>query len=163
MRKNYKRIFIVALLFGLLGQDCWSQKPLNSPVVDYCDVLKSPNDFDGKRVTLRATYRYGFEWQEIFCLQCRDRGKTWLEIDDDAISPKSKKMLKKLPKNDGTINAIFTGKFESSKGPFGDGSYRFRFVLEEIRQAKLVSKSGFDPTQLPEDVRKKLCGWSFQG
>ncbi|MFN3330192.1 MAG: hypothetical protein ACK419_04620 [Pyrinomonadaceae bacterium] len=124
-------------------------------IVEFCDLVKNPGKYDGKEVTVRATYRYGFEWQEIFCLGCRDVGKTWLEIGD--ITKKSKKVLKKFPKDDGTINALFTGTFESSKGPYGDGSYRFRFVLKEISQVEVVTKSGADPKQLPDDKQKKVC------
>lgn len=161
-RKHYKhRVFSVfgLALLPFLWQVAVGQKNNNNPMtVEYCALIKNPEKYDGKEVTIRATYRYGFEWQEMFCLDCRDTGKTWLEIDDDNITKKSKKMLRKFPKDDGTINALFTGTFESSKGSFGDGSYRFRFVLKEISQAELVTKSGADPQQLPDDIRKKVCG-----
>lgn len=158
MKKNHLLTFILALLVCSFGQVSLGQGSTRSKAIDYCELLRSPTDFDGKKVTVKATYRYGFEWQELFCLPCRDIGKTWLEIEDDLISSRSRKTLKKLPKDGGTVTAIFTGRFESSKGPFGDGSYRFRFVLNEIEQPELVSKSGFDPTQFPKDVQEKICG-----
>jgi hypothetical protein len=136
------------------------KKSRDLPTVNYCDVLKNPTEFEGKKLMLKATYRYGVEWQEMFCLTCRDKGRTWLEIEDDAISSQSKKALRKFPESDGTINAIFTGRFESSGGPFGDGSYRFRFVLEDITNAELISSSGFEPASLPGNVLKKICDWS---
>lgn len=158
MKKKCLLIFVVALLVCAFEQGTLGQRSTRSKPIDYCDLLRSPTDFDGKKVTVKATYRYGFEWQELFCFPCRDIGKTWLEIEDDLISSRSRKALKKLPKDGGTVTAIFTGRFESSKGPFGDGSYRFRFVLNEVEQTELVSKSGFDPAQFPKNVQKKICG-----
>ena len=157
-RKHYKhRVFSVLglILLPFLWQAVLGQENKNLMSVEYCELVKNPEKYDGKEVTVRATYRYGFEWSEIFCLDCRDIGKTWLEIGD--VTKKSEKTLKKFPKDDGTINALFTGKFESSKGSYGDGGYRFRFVLKEISQAKLLTKSGADPKQLPDDTRKKVC------
>lgn len=149
-------IFAIVLLVCPFGQRALGQRRAPPMLVDYCELLRSPAEFDGKRVTVKATYRYGFEWQELFCFPCRDIGKTWLEIDDDLISAKSRRVLKKLPNDEGTVSAIFTGTFESSKGPFGDGGYRFRFTLDEIEQAQLVSRSGF--FDFPEKVQKKICG-----
>lgn len=160
-RKHYKHRFFSVLgliLLPFLWQAALGQENNNLMTVEYCDLVKNPEKYDGKEVAVRATYRYGFEWQEMFCLDCRDMGKTWLEIDEDNITKKSKKILKKFPKDDGTINALFTGTFDSSKGSYGDGGYRFRFVLKEISQAKLLTKSGGDPKQLPDDTRKKVCG-----
>ncbi|MFV0388159.1 MAG: hypothetical protein ACK5NT_05335 [Pyrinomonadaceae bacterium] len=155
MEKYYIYLCIGLLLFVVFGQNVRTQQNIESSTVTYCELLKNPEKYDGKEVKVRATYRYGFEWSEIYCLDCRSIGKTWLEASN--ITKKSEKILKKLPRDDGTVNAIFTGTFESSKGPFGDGSYRFRFMLKEISQAELVTKSGADPEQLPEDIRKKVC------
>lgn len=161
-RKHYKhRVFSILglILLPFLWQAALGQENNNNPMtVEYCALVRNPEKYDGKEVTVRATYRYGFEWEEMFCLDCRDKGKTWLEIDDDEVTAKSRKILKKFPKDAGTVNAVFTGTFESSKGPFGDGGYRFRFVLKSISQAEVVTKSGWDPEQLPTDMRKKVCG-----
>lgn len=155
MKRYYFCIFFILVQLVVFGLDIKGQSSSDAILVQYCDLIKNPEDYDGKVVTLRATYRYGFEWQEIYCLKCRNLGKTWLEIWD--ITKKSKKILKKFPNDDGTVNAIFTGIFQSSKGPFGNGGYRFRFKLKEISQAELITKSGADPRQLPEEIRKKIC------
>ena len=49
--------------------------------MSYCELLRHPKEYDGKDVVVRASYRYGFEWQEMFCLDCRRLGKTWLEFE----------------------------------------------------------------------------------
>lgn len=161
---NNRVVLLLGLiLLSVLLQAAFAQEIENNCMtVEYCVLVKNPEKYDGKEVAVRATYRYGFEWQEIFCLDCRDVGKTWLEIDNENITKKSKKILKELPKNDGTVNAVFTGIFQSSKGPFGDGGYRFRFVLKEINQATIVTKSGADPEQLPDALRNKVSGHCYE-
>lgn len=138
------------------GKDKQRSKQVATPIT-YCDTVNDSKKYDGKEVSVRATYRYGFEWQELFCLDCRKVGKTWLEFDDDAVA-QYKAALKKFPKHQGTVNAVFTGTFESSKGPYGDGGYRFKFVVRAISNAEVVSKSGWDPEHLPSNSRKKVCG-----
>jgi hypothetical protein len=155
MSKCYCYLFAGFLLLIIFGQDVKGQQTRKMVSISYCDLLNNPELYDGKEVTVRATYRYGFEWSEIFCIKCRASGKTWLEVGD--VTQKSKKILKKLPKDDGTVNAAFTGTFQSSKGPFGDGGYRFRFLLKEISETEVVTKSGADPEKLPEGLRRKLC------
>lgn len=154
MRNITIHFTLILIVVGAVAAGLLAQSP---PVTEFCNLVKSPSDFDGKVVTVKAAFRYGFEWQEIFCLSCRHLSKTWMEIEDDLISPKSRKALKKLPKNGGTVSAVFTGKFESTGKPFGDGSYSFKFTLTEFAQSKVVSKSGFDPSSLPENIRKGLC------
>jgi hypothetical protein len=168
MKRKYTKpriyFFIGLLLFFFLWQSAFnditgiSQKNICSDtVMDYCDLVKNPEKYDGKEVTVRATYRYGFEWQEMFCLECRKVGKTWLEFDSDNTKP-LEAALKKTPKDMGTINAVFSGIFQSSKGPFGDGGYRFKFTVKVISNVEVVYKDGRDPEQLPSEVRQKVCG-----
>jgi hypothetical protein len=45
-----------------------------------------------------------------------------------------------------------------SRCPFGDGGYRFGFMLKKISQAKPATKSGWVPEVLPDNIRKKVCG-----
>lgn len=127
----------------------------------FCDLIGNPEKYDGKEVVVSATYRYGFEWQEIFCMECRKIGRTWLEFDDD-LAIQSKRELKKFPKNQGTVNAVFTGTFQSSKGPYGDGGYRYQLRVREVSHPRIVSKSGWAPEHLPPNVRKLVCGGRSQ-
>ncbi|QYO65811.1 hypothetical protein [Leptolyngbya sp. 7M] len=145
----------VLILLPFLWQVTPGQKKnYNKTIVEYCDLVKNPEIFDGKEVTVRATYRYGFEWSEMYCIECRKLGKTWLE--KGYLTKNAERVFKKLPKDDGTVNAVFTGTFESSKGPFGDGGYRFRFLLKSLDNVDLVSKSGADPEQLSDKERSKV-------
>ena len=158
-------LFLSGLLLPLLF---WANNPAcntNFPrsgsaegMVAFCDLVANPDKYDGKEVTVRATYRYGFEWQEIFCMECRKIAKTWLEFDE-GLKSEFKATLKKFPRDQGTVNGIFTGTFHSSKGPYGDGGYRFRFDVKAISRIEVVSKEGWDPAHLPAESRKRVCGW----
>lgn len=127
--------------------------------VAYCDLVHDPARYDGKRVTVSASYRYGFEWQELYCLTCQGAGRTWLEFPQDP-PPEMKRAFKGTPKGQGTLNATFRGVFQAKPGSFGDGGYKFRLVLEDLSAVKVVSRSGGVPEVLIETERRRLCGAS---
>ncbi len=139
---------------------CWLVAGEDS-ALDLCDLINRPQAFDGKRVTVRASYRYGFEWQEIYCLQCRHVAKVWLAIPPEL--PKAvQKSLNRLPKNQGTVNATLTGTFHGSRSAFGDGGYQYQLDLERLEQVNVVSKSGSVPDALRDRERAKLCQGRLQ-
>jgi hypothetical protein len=156
-----KRDFIVWLLLLSLWQSASSygaHKDKDDVLsVSYCDLIKDPEKYDGREVSVHATYMYGFEWQEMLCLDCHYLGKTWLEFDDEFTSTLNA-ALRKAPKDTGTVNAVFSGVFRSSGGPYGDGRYRFQFNVKSISDVKVVSKNGLSPDALPENARRKVCG-----
>jgi len=65
--------------------------------VSYCELIRHAVQYDGRRVAVRASYRYGFEWQEMFCMKCRDHGKTWLEFESDTSSSVRRALRKARP------------------------------------------------------------------
>lgn len=158
--RNYKlrRLLFVGLLALLAQQTLRGQDAKFTSIVDFCDLIKSGGNYDNREISVRATFRYGFEWQEIYCLKCRDSEKVWLEVDDYLLTKSARKVLRRFPKDGGTVNAVFMGRFERSGGPFGDGSYRSRLVLVSLVDAELVTKSGGDPRSLPTRIRRKVCG-----
>jgi|SRR5687767_2002647 len=155
MKHKLLAVFVTLLLL-MSHEKSEGQSSAKMPL-DFCDLVSGGDSFDGKEVTVRATYRYGYEWQEIYCTGCRDASRVWLEIDEETVGETSLKLLKRLPKNNGTVNAIFTGRFEKSGGPFGDGGYRFRLKLVAITDTVLVTKSGAAPEQLHKTLRFKVC------
>ena len=61
--------------------------------VKFCDLLRNHAPYNGKEVTVRASYRYGFEWSYLYCLDCPDQDHVWLEFSDD-LDDASQKALK---------------------------------------------------------------------
>lgn len=127
----------------------------NYMVTQYCDLIQNPKKYDGKNVAVRAAYRYGIEWQELFGMKCLGQGKTWLEFASKN-NENTHRTLRKAPRDQGTFNATFYGKFNSADGPHGDGSYVFKFEVESVKDIKIVSKNGWEPNRLSEKERKKI-------
>src|SRR5215470_4199764 len=94
--------------------------------VTFCDLVRNPELYNGKEVTVRATYKYGFEWQQLYCLECLDKGRAWLELPDD-LDDASVKALKRAPKEAGIVNVTVQGIFVSG-GHYGhENGYRYKF------------------------------------
>src|SRR5438045_3177385 len=78
--------------------------------VSFCDLLRNPQKYKGEQVRVRATYRYGFEWSQLYCLDCTDQGKAWLQIPS-ALDEASQRSFRKLPKGAGIVNLTVQGVF----------------------------------------------------
>ncbi|HRV09446.1 MAG TPA: hypothetical protein P5568_13345 [Acidobacteriota bacterium] len=123
--------------------------------VSFCDLIKEAGKFDGRVVTVTASYRYGFEWQELFCVSCRGAGRVWLNLGEEPSKTLARE-LRRLPKHQGTINGTFTGVFRGKASAYGDGGYKYQLDLSALTGVDLVSKSGAMPEVLPAPERKRL-------
>jgi hypothetical protein len=124
--------------------------------VRYRDLIRNLKEYEHKRVAVSASYRYGFEWQELFCLECRDQGKTWLEVTEKNANA-FRRALRTAPRDHGIINATFYGILDGSNGPYGDGGYAYQFEVELVKDVKVVYHDGRVPELLPAEVQKQLC------
>jgi hypothetical protein len=127
--------------------------------VQYCVMIENANEYDLKKVVVKASYRYGEEWQEMFGLKCRDNQKTHLEYEPvtDEAEIEIIRAVRKAPRRQGIINATFYGTFRASGSPFGDGSYKYKFSVEQIEDITVVSKEGWVPESLSEKSQKRMC------
>src|SRR5260370_21271812 len=102
------RILIVLFLSGTVaGSDA---------TITFCDLVRNPEKFNGKEVTIRATYHYVFEWQQLYCLACLDKCRAWLEISAD-IDEASEKALKHAPTDASILNLTVLGTLASQRTP----------------------------------------------
>ena len=124
--------------------------------VSYCDLIRNMKEYENKPIAVSASYRYGFEWQELFCMGCRGQGKTWLEFNEKSANA-VRRSLRNAPRDHGIINATFYGILEGSNGPYGDGGYAYQFDVESVKDVKVIYRDGRVPELLPENVRKQLC------
>jgi hypothetical protein len=125
--------------------------------VSFCDLVQNPEKFNGKEVTVRATYRYGFEWEQLYCLDCLDKGKAWLEIPAD-IDDASEKAMKQAPKGAGIVNLTIQGTFMSG-GTYGHlNGYRYQFVAKEISNVAVVLKGMKSLAEEKEAEKQWACG-----
>ena len=130
--------------------------------VTFCDLVRNPEKYSGKEVTIRATYRFGFEWSYLYCLGCADQGRAWLEFpsDYDDLDKTSQRALKRLPKDAGiadiTVRGVFVGP-----GSYGHlGGYRYKFIIREVRNTVVLIKGMRAPDVEKNAEQKSACGGS---
>jgi hypothetical protein len=125
------------------------------PPVTFCDLVRNPEKYNGQEVSVRATYRYGFEWSELYCLDCLDKGKAWLATGslDDA----SARFLKRAP-GAGIVNLTVQGVFVSG-GTFGHRTgYRYRIEAHKISSVAVIQKGTKPPAEEEKAEKHWGCG-----
>jgi hypothetical protein len=148
------RGFSLALIVGLLAATAHSQT-----IVPFCDVLRNPEKYKGKVVRVRATYRSGFEWSYLYCLDCRDRGRVWLDFSWD-LDKASQKALKRAHKHDGLCNLTVEGTLASG-GHYGHmGAYQYEFTANRVSDVMVVSKGMKSRAEEEAAERRWACGGS---
>lgn len=124
--------------------------------VRLCDVLKNAEQFDGKEVTFRATWRYGFEWTYLYCVECKNAGHVWFEVSDN-LDDASRRVLNSKPKDAGIVNVTLTGVFRT--GSYGHQSgYPHELIVRKARDLVVLSKGMKDPKKEAEIEAKYGCG-----
>lgn len=154
-------LFLVAVTFASVrGQEATAGA--EAPTVAFCDLIKQPELYDQKIVRLQATYRYGFEWSELYCADCLEGGRVWVDFDDSFESRTNPKVAKKINGNEDrgrTVSVVAAGKFYGSGGNYGHlGRYEFRFVMSRLEKAKVILKDSPVPSALSKkDLRRLRC------
>jgi hypothetical protein len=138
-------------------------KPSGPPVrVELCDVLRHSEFYEGKQITVRATFRLGRKERQLFCMACIDEGRVWMrEIlpSGGEIAPGLKKLNDLIQENDKgiTVNGTFTGTFRGP-GVYGLlGAFTYQIDVQEVREIEVIYSAGPDPEDLPKEIRKKTC------
>jgi hypothetical protein len=127
--------------------------------VSLCDLVHNPERYEGRSVEVSATYQVGFECTEMYCLGCTDLGRIWVKFESDSVSKKIKvKEKQSIPGC--TFDVIFSGRFYSAKKGYGHrGAYRYEFVVESVKKAKLIFDNTSDSSKWPIKAQKKVCGY----
>jgi hypothetical protein len=127
--------------------------------VKFCDLLRDPEKYNGQKVKLRATFRYGFEWQQLYCLDCLDKGTAWLELPNN-LDDESEKAFKKMPKGAGIVNLTVMGTFHVG-GSYGHmNGYHYELIAQEIRDVAIIQKGMRDTATETKAEQKWACGGS---
>jgi hypothetical protein len=129
----------------------------SEPAQTFCDLLKNPEKYNGKEVTVRATWRYGFEWSQFYCLDCLDEGKAWLEVPSD-LDDASMKALRRIPKGAGIVNITAQGVFMSD-GHFGHlNGYPYKFVARKVSHVAVILSGMKKAAEEKEAEKQWACG-----
>src|SRR6185312_16489199 len=83
---------------------------------ELCEVLRDSEFYNGKQVTVRATFRLGKKQSQLYCMACIDGGRVWMRELLPArgeVAPGLKKLNDLILENEKgiTVNGIFTGTF----------------------------------------------------
>jgi hypothetical protein len=131
-----------------------NDKPDNTPQeVTYCQLARDPAAFSGKRIRVRAIYKYMFEMSRLSSPACCPERQVSIWVDfDEKLGGNSRKLFRRFPKGMGSVLATFAGRFEGG-GPYGDGGYRFKFTVDEIErlEARAKPSPGRDPAWIPKN------------
>jgi hypothetical protein len=146
------RLLTWIIVIFVLTSVIHSQSPLT-----LCDLIRNPEKYNGKEVTIRATYRYGFEWSELYCLDCLDKGKAWLAMPT-ALQETSARSLKRMPKGAGIVNVTVQGVFISG-GTFGhSNAYRYKIEPSKISDVVVLQKGMKSPGEEKSIEKRCACG-----
>lgn len=119
-------------------------KETKALTVEYCDLIKKPEEYTGSRVRVTAIYRYGMYWSEVYCLECDSSNRISVSFADDFDSNTKKKYRKKIPWSDlgRTVRITAIGRL-SGPGNYGHrGNLRFQLEIERLESAEVISRAG---------------------
>ena len=123
--------------------------------ISVCSLLDSADAHVGREVTVYGTYRYGFEWMDLYCLRCAATGDgfVWVEFDEEADWPPGPR----FSRDEGTVNVVFKGRFETGTTYGHENGYRSQLVVSRILDARFVESKGTHPSALPRKTRDRVC------
>jgi len=126
--------------------------------VSYCDLVRNAERYNGKLIRVSAIYRYGFEWSELYCLECVSEARTWVDVDESFASSTKSGVRKKIGDHGfkgRTVRVIMVGRFDV--GGYGHmGAYRSRLLVSRLEKADVVLNESPVPNALPKKLLKKV-------
>ncbi len=150
-----RRSVTLSLVLGMISHISCAQaihRPASAHYVSrsLCSVLSSAPSPD-EELVVRGTYRYGYEWQDLYCVACLDKGRVWVDVGVPFPTTTA------LPKRGGTVNITVKGRLRSG-GKYGHlNGYDYELKVTEILEAVVVSKSDSVFEYLPADAQRKVC------
>lgn len=120
------------LIAGTLAAGQTQTKPVD---VDYCTLAKNRGSFNGKRVRVRALYRYAFEVQSLEAPDCCPGTPPMWAVLSAVMDDKSEKLYRKFPKGEGLVLAIFVGDFETGDA-YGMGGSKSQLKVDTIESVE---------------------------
>jgi hypothetical protein len=111
-------------------------------------------EYDGKNITIRASYVLGFEEQVMFAMKCPN-------LMTLAFMPKgfkAERVIRKARRNWGIFNATFYGTFHKERLINVIGIHDLhQFDVYSMENIEVISKKTVDPEKLSKKTQQKLC------
>jgi hypothetical protein len=127
--------------------------------VSYCNLMHNTERYSGKLVRVSAIYRYGFEWSELYCLECVNEARTWVDLDESFMSSTKSSVRKKIGEHGfkgRTVRVIMVGRFDEGGGYGHMGAYRFRLLVSRLENADVILNDSPSPNALPKKVLSEI-------
>jgi len=121
--------------------------------------MRKPEQYSGKVIRVSAIYRYGFEWSELYCLECVSEAKTWVDLDESFVSSTKASVRKKIGPHGfkgRTVSVIMVGRFDVGGGYGHMGAYRFRLLVSRVEKADVLLNDSPSPNALPKEVLSRI-------
>lgn len=137
-------------------------KPDRLPRMELCEVLRDSEFYNGKQVTVRATFRLGKKQSQLYCMACMEGGRVWMrEIlpSSGEVAPGLRKLNDLILENETgiTVNGIFTGTFRGASQYGRLGAFTYQIDVQEVSEIEMVFATGIDPEDLSREMQKKVC------
>ncbi len=129
--------------------------------ISFCELRNTQLGL-AKDVRIRAIYRVGFEWAELYSLKCTDAPGVWVDFSDDWESRTKRAMRKEIEKGEGTYLVVFTGKLLKGNGFGHMGAYPMRLEVESVESAKRIGKQSYSANALTSDMRQQIEAFEAQ-
>jgi hypothetical protein len=132
----------------------------SEPPTSFCDLMRNPEKYNGKEVTVRATWRYEFEQSQFYCIDCSLKEMTWLDVWPSKLDDESTKAFHQIPKGHGIVNITVQGTFQSGDH-FGHlGAYSYQITVHKISNVSVVSNTTKGIAGEQEAEKRWACGGS---
>lgn len=153
-----RHIFFIILVFFCFDLRTSAQYQ-DIPTVNYCEIIKNPQNYNGKIVKIFAEQRSGFEFSGLGSQDCaNDYGQIWAEWEkyESCGDEKTARLLVNRYKGieNNYLEGIFVGKFfVKEKGISGFGHMNakpFQISISCVENATLLPKKDSGCTRVDE-------------
>lgn len=124
-----------------------------------CQLLESPGSYSGRTIRVKAVYRYGFEWSELYSLKCSNDKRIWVEREDRKCEKAGTvEEMEYAGMGGRTYGIVAEGTLiegdELGYGHFNSFDYLFR--IQCFEKAVRLDGKGYVPGSLSTESRKKV-------
>ena len=154
---------LIALCVLLAGSAATPAQPRTargfvSGDVSFCDLVSEPSRYSGRQVRVRAVYRYGFEWAQLYSLHCSDSPKVWVDVSDSYVHDTPRSIRRRLEgggPEGRTVGVVAVGQIHD--GGFGpSGSFPLEFVIDRVESARVLADASPVAEALSTSERRRV-------
>jgi hypothetical protein len=126
--------------------------------VNYCELLQHPKKYEQKLIKIRAIYRYGFEWSELYSLKCSIHKAVWVEGTEAKCKNANRvDELDYAGWGSRTVGIVAVGRLIGTKGGYGhQNGYDYLFKIECLERAEMLDREGKIPQRMSKEQRRKV-------